>query len=254
MANTHPTLVNLFEDIANAIRERANSNSQIIADTFPTAIRNIPRTIIQNSKTVTPSTSQQTITPDSGYDALGQVIVNALKYQSKTVTPSTSQQTIKPDNNYNALSQVIVNAIDGKVIKTGTFTPTSNTEQFTITHNLGVMPDFCFCCLDDMTGGSTSTSGVKLNTYNASFGYINGVGFFTWGGSSGALYSKRYDFTKSWETLYSGVTSAYDQTNIMPMCVSSVTTSKATLGDGSTTLNNKFESGVKYRWFVGKIN
>lgn len=33
---------------------------------------------IQSSKTATPSTSSQTITPDSGYDGLGQVIVNAV--------------------------------------------------------------------------------------------------------------------------------------------------------------------------------
>ena len=31
--------------------------------------------------------------------------------QSKTVTPSTSQQTILPDEGYNYLSQVVVNAI-----------------------------------------------------------------------------------------------------------------------------------------------
>ena len=34
-----------------------------------------------------------------------------LKAQSKTVTPSTSKQTILPDKDYNALSQVTVNAI-----------------------------------------------------------------------------------------------------------------------------------------------
>lgn len=35
---------------------------------------------IESSKTATPSTSQQTITPSSGYNALAQVVVNAIPY------------------------------------------------------------------------------------------------------------------------------------------------------------------------------
>lgn len=35
---------------------------------------------IESSKTATPSTSQQTITPSSGYNALAQVVINAIPY------------------------------------------------------------------------------------------------------------------------------------------------------------------------------
>lgn len=41
-------------------------------------------------------------------------IVPEPSYQSKTVTPTTSQQTIAPDNGYDGLSQVIINAIPEK--------------------------------------------------------------------------------------------------------------------------------------------
>ena len=41
------------------------------------------------------------------------------KLQAKTVSPSTSAQTVKPDSGYDGLSQVTVNSID-KVLKTQT--------------------------------------------------------------------------------------------------------------------------------------
>ena len=101
---------------------------------------------LQESKTISPSTSKQTVFPDDEYDGLEKVIVNAvqtqektvspskddtwiylpddgkffskvtvnkfnLKLQSKTVTPSTTTQTVKPDDGYHGLSQVTVNVI-----------------------------------------------------------------------------------------------------------------------------------------------
>ena len=62
------------------------------------------------SKNVTPSTSAQTVTPDSGYDGLSQVTVGAVQVQEKSVTPSTSAQTVTPDAG-KYLSKVTVGAV-----------------------------------------------------------------------------------------------------------------------------------------------
>lgn len=67
------------------------------------------------SKNVTPSTSAQTVTPDSGYDGLSQVTVGAVQVQEKSVTPGTSAQTVTPDAG-KYLSKVTVGAVAGEPV------------------------------------------------------------------------------------------------------------------------------------------
>lgn len=42
MPNTHANITDLFDDIADAIREKDETTDPIVADTFPSRIRAIP--------------------------------------------------------------------------------------------------------------------------------------------------------------------------------------------------------------------
>lgn len=77
------------------------------------------------AKTVSPTTSQQEVTADSGYDALSKVTVNAIQTETKSVTPTTSEQTVTPTSG-KYLSSVSVGAIqtvEKTITMNGTYLP-----------------------------------------------------------------------------------------------------------------------------------
>lgn len=83
-------------------------------DGYAALIGNIDTTPSLQNKTVTPSTSQQVITADNGYDGLNQVTVSAIQTETKTATPSTSQQSITPTSG-KYLTQVTVSAVTSSI-------------------------------------------------------------------------------------------------------------------------------------------
>ena len=82
------------------------------------------------SKTVKSTTSEQTITPDEGYDGISDITVSPIKLQSRTgttaITPSTSEQNVTPSSLYDGLSKVTVKAIQ---TQTKSATPTTSSQD-----------------------------------------------------------------------------------------------------------------------------
>lgn len=109
--------------------------------------------LIAEQRTVKSRTYEQIITPNSPATGITKVTVSPVVYQSKTVNPLLDRQTLYPDSNYDALSSVTVNAIDIGYLQeqepdleasnikkgveifniTGTYDPEPNVQSLTVT-------------------------------------------------------------------------------------------------------------------------
>lgn len=111
-------------------------------------------------KSVTPSTSAQVVTPDSGFSGMSRVNVGAVTLQDKAVAPATSAQVVKADDGSMALGTVTVGAAP---LQAKTFRPS--------TENQIVTPDDGFYGLSSVEAlGLNSTTEIDFaNYYDGSF-------------------------------------------------------------------------------------
>lgn len=148
-----------LNDIADAIRAKTGDTSMMYPSEMAANIMSIPTGGgSYQSKIATPSTEQQIITPDLGYDALSMVTVDAVNLQSKNVVPGSSSQTVGPDIGYLGLSSVEVAAVPSPSLQSKT--ASSSTIAQTIT------PDFGYDGLSsvEIQAASLQTKNVTLES------------------------------------------------------------------------------------------
>lgn len=160
------------------------------------------------TKTVTPTTSQQTVQPDSGYDGLSHVTVNAIP--SEYIIPSGSEtKTANGTYDVTALAQLVVN-VAGSSVKTATGTFTGNGTR-TIDVACNFEPDLIYVTSDPGTTASSGTVALIIvrnmmtatryrnnSTTNSSYAAPGIVNMNT----NGSSYSWRATYANSTVTLY----------------------------------------------------
>lgn len=127
------------------------------------------------TKTVTPTTSQQTVQPDSGYDGLSQVTVNAIP--SEYIVPSGNKAITQNGNNIDVAEYATVSVnVSGssKNVQTAQSTTrvanTAYTKTASLTCSTAGKYDIYWDCFRSTTSG---TSGSQLYIGGSAYGSAN---------------------------------------------------------------------------------
>lgn len=230
--------------------------------------------ITLQEKTVTPTESTQTVTPDSGYDGLSSVSVEAISdtyigskvpiQESQIITPGTSDQVIPPlrfltgtqtiEGDENLMSENIKAGVsifgivgtltagglpDGVVaLATDTVTPaTDETPVLEVTHNLGVVPDF-------LVWWDTTDYSAEVGT---SLAYMGAVFEKQIKGSSAGTSI----FNHSFSVHGYNANGAPNQTGSRATNTTRMTATTASLVCNTTYL---IKAGHTYRWLCAKLS
>lgn len=152
MARTN-NLTNFLTDVAAAIKTKKGSSATIPAANFDTEILALPSQGVYQTRSVTISANgSQTVTPETGYDAIDEITINVQvpEAQLQTKTYNITQNAnleLEPDSGYDGFSSVNVNVN----VPTGEDLDTELDEQDQL--------------IEDIKTGLNGKSGSNLNIF-----------------------------------------------------------------------------------------
>lgn len=137
-------LTNFLNDVATAIKAKLGDNTPIPASQFDTKIGEIETVGTYQSKTINVTANgSQTITPDTGYDALSSVVINVQvpvkQLQSKTYNfTENTHIVLSPEQGYDGFSSIDLTVnVPGTIINNQDKTVNPSTSQQIISADSG---------------------------------------------------------------------------------------------------------------------